>query len=166
MKISSRLVIKGKQNDDLVWLSGRKFSIRFMSWTISQRDNLRNSAMWHNTCWTLSSIQLQLQQRWDHEASAIVPDYHRMTSAHSSIVASTLSPAGWLILSLCRSSSLSGCTYPPRSCSTLPSTGLRSALDLNCHCPGRWGCEEMRRGSQGSRWSVDPWDEWNLVKAD
>lgn len=37
-------------------------------------------------------LQLQLQQRWDHEALAIVSNYRRMTSAHYPLMASTQSP--------------------------------------------------------------------------
>ena len=128
------------------------------------QSHLHNSGLWHNsTCRTFPYIQLQLQQHWDFVVLAIVPNYCRMTSAPHPIMASIQSPAGWLILSLCISCSLSGWTYLLLSCSKQQSTGLRSGLDPSCRCPGRWGCAGRRRASWGSMWPADPRHEWNLV---
>jgi len=61
---------------------------------------------------------------------------------------------------------MSGSTYLPVSCSTRRSTGLRSAPDRSCRCPGRWACAERRRASWGWTRTADPRGEWSLVGAD
>lgn len=147
----------------------RTFSIRFMSWTTICIRTIYITALCDITRaehFPTSSCSCSSGGTTDGALAIVIYNYCGLASAHYPVMASTQSPVGWLILCFCSSNTLSGCTYPPLSCSKLRSTGLHSALDQSCHCPGRWGCAVKRRASWGSTWSVGPRDEWNLVRAD